>query len=125
MNFEFTLLLKQQGFSLLEVLIAWSLSITIMLGILMSANESLNNTHHCYLQTLATSRIEEMIERLRVNTDPIHQEHEFAIWNQQNSYLLPKGLGEYQCNNIAKICQIKINWQEKQIEHLQLDASVG
>lgn len=115
----------QLGFSLLEVLIAWSISATVMLGMLSLANELLIDVHHRYLQAIAVARLQEMLERLRTNADVEHKNREFNLWNSQNPYLLPQGEGQYTCDESIKTCSVCINWQEKQSEHLTMTAFIS
>ena len=79
-----------------------------LLGITGMQLSGLKYANEAYLQSVATARLSEMMERLRANITSASYEGELRRWNNLNAKLLPNGEGNYTCQN--NFCTITIKW---------------
>src|SRR4051812_45386948 len=106
------------GFSLIEVLVAWFLLTITTLSLLAFQNEILHLAHQSYLRHLAMNQLENIFERLRANHSPAMRIRELQAWNSQNSELLPKGSGNFDCSN--SFCTVNVHWLNKESKTITL-----
>lgn len=100
------------GFSLIEVLLAWSILMTVLLTALALQIKNLQKVRHAYFYSIATVQLQSMAERLRANIDTRFRSREQEWWNLQNKEVLPKGEGHFQCHDHGQVCTLILHWQE-------------
>lgn len=110
------------GFCFIEILIALSIGLILMINVISMSNNFLRQVHHCYLQNLAINSLNEMIERLRANSDEKSRIQQLDSWNQENQLLLPEGNGSLSCN--SQICTLTIDWQEQKNQRLTIQVLI-
>lgn len=91
---------NSRGFGLLEILIALAILSVCFLGIAGLENAAFKRTYDAYLRSIATTQINNMVERVRAGTA-----QECSNWIAENKALLPHGNGK--CNNN----KISVCWQ--------------
>ncbi len=101
------------GFSLLEVLVAEIIVISVLLRIINMQNLSLQKVYHSYQQSMAIAEANSMFERWRANITSQGRDQEFIAWKQQLSSVLPRGTADYQYFPSTHVYSLKIYWQEK------------
>lgn len=114
--------LYSRGFTLIEVLIAWAVLSSVLFSVI--ALETLNSQHlyHTYLQTIAVTQLDNMLDRLRANQSESFRARELNLWNTQNRLLLPSGNGNYHCDH--QVCIVSLHWQERKLQFLSLSATI-
>lgn len=112
-----------KAFSLIEILISWLILCVILLGLLRYEIDILRMSTSAYLQTVAVIQVQSMLERLRANAGASFRMREQSLWNLQNAQLLPKGMGDVQCQN--EICQINLHWNKRVPKLLTMTAHIG
>ena len=95
---------------MLEVLLAWSILMIALLGWLSLQIDNLRKIRHAYFNSIATVQVQSMAERLRANKESHSREREKQIWNLQNKEILPKGEGDFNCQQ--RTCVIILRWYE-------------
>ncbi|AAO90978.1 prepilin-type N-terminal cleavage/methylation domain-containing protein [Coxiella burnetii] len=110
------------GFTLLEVLIAWSILSGILLSVLFLQIDEVRHIRHAYYYSVATVQLRSLIERLRANQTSVAREREWRDWNNENKGVLPQGEGNYRCER--RICHVTVHWRERKIQTLSLVAAV-
>lgn len=110
------------GFGFIEIFSAWLIALFISIAMLMMQMEILQTEKHTYYSTIANIQIENLIERFRANTSAVNREKEFHIWNEKNSYVLPKSHGQYDC--FQDLCKISIFWNEREEQHITMEIVV-
>ena len=85
-----------QGFSLLEILIALAILSVCLLGIAGLENAAFKRTYDAYLRSLATTQINNMVERVRAGAA-----QECNNWVEENKALLPHGSGKCSSSKIS------------------------
>lgn len=96
----------QAGLTLLEIIVALFLLSVIFLSLARLDVLSLQIYYLAYQESVATSQIVSVIQRLKANYS--RQSEEVVYWNEQNQKVLPRGKGEVVCNNT--LCKIRLNW---------------
>lgn len=99
-----------QGFSLIEVLITLFILSLGLLGIAGLELTALRNTQDIYLQSVASTQLTAMAERLRANQSHAAQVLECERWNIENQRLLPQAKGICVCQNAT--CTLTLNWHD-------------
>jgi Tfp pilus assembly protein PilV len=110
-------IVKCGGFSFIEVMIACFLLSFTMMGFMIFQIEMLKNSHHLYLQSIATIQANNLSERLKANHSSTLLNRELDEWNQQNRDLLPDGIGKYQCS--LSHCEVDLQWRENKLQQLK------
>jgi type IV pilus assembly protein PilV len=98
------------GFALLEALLAWSILMIALLGMLALQIENLRKIRHGYFYSIAWVQLQSMAERLRVNADAVARMREKQIWNLQNKVILPNSEGDFHCRQ--QMCTIILQRHE-------------
>lgn len=111
---------KQVGYSLIEVLIAWSIVSIVLLSMIVLQTKLLQQNYMSYLQSIAVIQVNSMLERLQVNQSTTMRQRELNEWNQQNVKLLPQGKGNYVCQN--NHCKITLWWHAEKSHQLSVTA---
>ncbi len=109
---------SEQGFSLIEVLLAWVILLSVLLGLVAVNSNSLRTTTRAYWRSLAAVKIMNMLERLEVNPSRIGIDHQLLLWNKQNQQMLPSGHGYLNCNQ--NDCEIKMTWDDGKLHTLKI-----
>src|ERR1700733_13945558 len=99
-----------QGFSLMEVLITLFILSLGLLGIAGLELTALRNTQDIYFQSIASTQLAAMAERLRANQSQLAKNLECERWNIENQRLLPQAKGICVCQNTA--CTLTLNWHD-------------
>lgn len=109
-----------KGFALLEILITL---VILSIGLLAIAGMQLSALRHsqdAYLHSLATTQLQSLLERLRVNSSDAKRTAELTEWNTINARLLPQGTGDYTCND--HVCTASIQWYNQTQHSLSLSS---
>lgn len=106
------------GFSLIEIMLALLILSVGLLGITGMQVWGLKYTNEVYYQSLASTQLSGMMDRLRANTSQAAREREAGRWNVLNARLLPQGKGEYTCSNNA--CTVRIQWVWEEVKNESL-----
>lgn len=102
---------NEQGFTLIEVLIA-SIILTIGLLELMKLQiVSINHTQAAQNRTIANNQLQNMVQLLRSNIPKSAFTSEIAQWNTSNKALLPQGHGEVE--KTQEGYRVTIAWNER------------
>lgn len=109
---------RSYGFSLIEVLVAWLILMTVLLGLLRLQVLALQSAYHNFWQTMAVTQLSNLIERLHANQTDGFRQRELMLWNQQNQKLLPRSRGDLRCH--AKICRIELQWKIKKSQKIKV-----
>ena len=88
---------KNNGFSLIEVLIAMTLISVSLLGLLTMAVKFMRLHQESYYTALAQQQVDNLFEMLRDNVSS--QGNSMPAWNEANEKLLPNGQGKLEHNN--------------------------
>lgn len=96
--------LKQNGFSLLEIMLALSLLMVILLVSLRLLLTAVVMTKTQYFQTLAMTRVESLMA-----LKPVWSPSVVTEWRQENARLLPEAQSVLSCQHAC--CEVLINWQ--------------
>lgn len=107
-----------KGFALLEVLITLLLISLGLLGIMAMQLSALHTTQSAYLQSLASSQLASMLDRLRANLSQTARDNELQLWTEVNNRLLPKSISKYSCVDYS--CSVELNWFDQKLQHLSL-----
>ena len=99
------------GFTLLEALLALFILSFGLLGIAGMQLAGLEQSQDSYFESVAAVQLFSLQERLRVNKSQEAKNQELEYWNMSNARLLPRGKGNYQCQQ--KFCTLRIFWQTK------------
>lgn len=104
----------QGGFSLLEVLLAWSLLAGVLLSVLAVSLEALRLERHEYFALLAVSELGGLRERLQGVHTAEGVARERVFWQTEISSLLPSGVGVVECVPMlsAQSCEAQVAWEE-------------
>ncbi len=107
--------MKSSGFALLEVLIAWFLATSLLLGCLAQQINHIHRVQDSYYYSVAVVQLQSMLERLRANASGKARRRELSLWNAQNQEQLPHGWGDNSCRNHE--CTVTLQWriQKKQV----------
>ncbi len=109
---------KQSGFSLFEILVAWFIAMVVLLGLLKVQVFALQSAYSNYWQSMAVIQMSNFIERLHANSTSAFRERDFLQWNKRNREVLPQGVGYWHCQ--AHVCQLKLQWRVKQLHALKI-----
>lgn len=112
-----------KGFSLLEVMLALFILSVGLLGMVGMQLSAMKYTDEAYFQSLATTQLSSMMERLRANHSSESRERDFQRWNVLNATLLPEGEGRYSCQN--DYCTVHVNWKFKTTHALDISGNVN
>lgn len=88
---------KNNGFSLIEVLIAMTLISVSLLGLLTMAVKFMRLHQESYYTALAQQQVDNLFEMLRDKVSS--QDNSMSAWNDANEKLLPNGQGKLEHNN--------------------------
>ncbi len=102
------LMLKNTGFTLIEVVISLLLFSLVLLGFNAMQWQAVRETQSAYHFTVAASQLHAMTERLRALDKWSGLEQQIQKWNLQNQQVLPQGKGEVSGHYPAYT--IKITW---------------
>lgn len=86
-------LIRSKGFSLIEVLISLLLISFILLGLDAIQIYSLKQARIAYYFSIASHQINNMTERLITLQHHADLTEQIALWNRENSAVLPNSLG--------------------------------
>ena len=117
-------IIRSQGFSLLEVLIALAIVTVALLGVAAFQTLAFRSVYSAYQTSVALSQAGAMMERLRVNASPSAREREYLIWQSAISKILPSGEGDYQCISNTHVCRVNVYWQAYSVQTLRLSALI-
>lgn len=101
------------GYSLLEVLISLCILSFGLLGFAQAQLLALRNNQIAYLQSAAQARLLSLSEALQAchmaNCSMTTMNNEVQVWNNYNSFILPKGQGYLTKNGFQQV--ITLYWQ--------------
>ena len=121
---------RQQGVSMIEVLIAILVSVIGLFGAMKMQMNAVSNTHSSYFRSQAAIVSEALVDQMRVNSTaaltgkyditltesaPISGGLEVADLTQWRSDLaagLPSGVGSVACVSVTRICNLVIQWDD-------------
>ena len=124
-----SLIIKQSGFSLIEVLIAIVILAVGLLGIAGLQVIGLQSNHSSYMRTQASFQIATIFDRMRANrTQALNDaydvslgttpsgtslaDQDLAAWKNELSVLFPSGDGSVACD--AGVCTVTVQWVDLQ-----------
>jgi prepilin-type N-terminal cleavage/methylation domain-containing protein len=110
------------GFSLLEVMLALLILSIGLSGIAGMHISSIRYAEEAYHQSLATTRLSSMLDRLRTNRSTFSRERELLRWNELNKQIMPEGEGSYICEQDH--CSVTINWKHGSMQTLTITAKI-
>jgi len=97
---------KQQGFSMIELLVSMLVFAVGLLGIISLQTYSMRMTHDAELMGQASLLVNSMADKLRVQGDQL----DIAPWKQQVELALPQGSGTVEKN--GQLFTILVDWFE-------------
>lgn len=110
-------IIQQQGFGLLDVLVAWLIASVIALGLQDSLRESLRQSQQAYWRSVAMHMANNLLQRL-YSVSPSARQSAYQQWQPHITQWLPQGAGTYHCSAIA--CQVNVTWQFHGEQHYAL-----
>jgi Tfp pilus assembly protein PilV len=99
-----------QGMSLIEVLVAFGVLCIVLLGAIKISLSNIRIESIALDQSIASMRVNAVLERLRVNWQPPAAQNTINQWNQMNLEMLPLGHGDVHCNTLTQQCTVQITW---------------
>lgn len=111
-----------KGFALLEILVALLVLSLGLIGIAGMQLSALQQSQDSYWQSVATTQLASLFERLRVNQSKSARAQELTLWNGINARLLPHGIGGYHCDD--DWCSAFVQWKTKQVQSVSLTADL-
>lgn len=121
---------KQNGFSLIEMLLAVLILSLGMLGIAGLQTVGLRNNNNAYLRTQANLLAYDIVDSMRANRDAaLGDDYDMTLggtvptadaiatadltaWAANLAAVLPSGQGAVDCDDTTDVCVITVNWVE-------------
>lgn len=104
------LLSHQQGFSLIEVMVAAAILSFSLLGFAQAQLTALHASEHAYLINLADLKHMELAENFTIcGSQPLCLQQVSILWKQETQKFFPKGMGQISKLNLSNY-QSKIQW---------------
>ena len=104
------LLNHQQGFSLIEVMVAAAILSFSLLGFAQAQLMALHASEHAYLINLADLKNMELAENFTIcGSQPVCLQQALTLWKKETQENFPKGMGQILQLNLANY-QSKIQW---------------
>ena len=98
---------KQDGFTLIEVLIAMLILSVILFSFLDIQLAALESNQHALLYSIAIEQLQNMVAFIQQKNISIS--HFAKNWNEENKELLPYGYGEIEKNQAGYV--VRIYWK--------------
>ena len=99
-----------RGMNLIEVLVAFGVLCIILLGVIKMSLSNIRIESMALDHSIASMRVNALLERLRVNWEPVAASNTINQWNQNNIEMLPLGHGTVECNALTQACTIQMTW---------------
>jgi type IV pilus assembly protein PilV len=121
---------RQQGVSMIEVLIAILVSVIGLFSVMKMQMTAVSNTHSSYFRSQAAIISEALIDQMRANpTAAIAGDYDIALtgsaptsgglevadltqWRSDLAAGLPSGVGSVACVSATRICNLVIQWDD-------------
>jgi prepilin-type N-terminal cleavage/methylation domain-containing protein len=104
------LLSHQQGFSLIEVMVAAAILSFSLLGFAQAQLLALHASEHAYLINLADLKNVELAENFTIcGSRPLCLQQSLSLWKKETQVSFPKGVGQLTKLNLSNY-QSKIQW---------------
>lgn len=112
--------MRRTGFTLLEVLIAMSMTGCVLSALLLYQMNSLRAMHHVFLQTIAFIQLENFSEMICTTPSSFAHDQSFLDWDAENKILLPHGSGAWRVISNHRYF-IQMTWSEKTWQTKSID----
>jgi prepilin-type N-terminal cleavage/methylation domain-containing protein len=99
----------QQGFSLIEVMVAAAILSFSLLGFAQAQLMALQASEHAYLINLADLRNVELAENFKICRSQLCLQQASSLWKKETQESFPKGMGQISKFNLSDY-QSKIQW---------------
>lgn len=104
------LLNNQQGFSLIEVMVATAILSVSLLGFAQAQLVALHASEHAYLINLADLKNVELAENFIIcESQPVCLQQALTLWKKETQENFPRGMGQVSQLNLSNF-QSKIRW---------------
>jgi Tfp pilus assembly protein PilV len=113
-----------RGVSLIETLVAFGVMCIVLLGVIKISLSNLQIESIALDQSIASMRVNALLERLRVNWQEQSAMDTINQWNQNNLEMLPLGHGTVSCNPLSHQCTVQITWSSHGLQAYAVTATV-
>lgn len=104
------IMIKNNGFSLIEVLISLTIISFGLLGLLDAQLVAMAHNHDIYLQKCAINQINTLAEQLHADSSASARNHTILSWQNNIKKIFPEGSADVIQDN--SIYQVTIKWSE-------------